>query len=643
MRRLVALVVMVLVVGAVGSGSVSSEPAVAQATPESGLCESGETVQFGDVQDSDYAAAYILCMRALGLSQGRDGGYGPDRELNRGQMASFLIRLWTDHLGQQCPTGVVVPFTDTAGTTHEANIECLFGLGITQGTSATTYSPQAPLKASQVSRFLYRSYQKAGGDQCAGTDGSELDRAAECLVGLRVAPTTGEATSAAAVTRAQMGVYVIGLWHNLTGKGLPPVPPQLPTTTTQPVTSGAAVLDSCEDGEMLTSGLVGTLGARQNPDPAVVDVLSSYGDEHADTFGGMWIDRDYQALVLAFTDDPEVHRERILALSPAPEGEADADPKTLGEREGVTIDVLQVRYSEAELDAIHWQIRDRISGTDLGRSLGTSGPSIVHNRVELGLFDPAEGALEELAQVVPDPAAVCVWVHYYPPEPPTGPLDVIPDLDIEDPLVTCRGSRPVPYSDWVDPPSIDDVDHPAVDALRAELEAVGVEPMPRGRWVVISIDEDLAMFAILSSDDFAYAEFERIRARDKWLFNSGDSGNSCEFTVVLPDRLNQVEIQLDPDSPPDPASATIHLLATERKCASGREMGDALRGPQVVETDSAVIVAFAAIEANEPGFTCQDNPSTPVAVELSQPLGNRTIHDGLYVPPKALDPVPARE
>ena len=236
MKRLVVLVVMMLVVGVVGSGAVSSAPAVGQATPESGLCDAGETVQFGDVQDSDYAAAYILCMRALGLSQGRDGGYGPGRELNRGQMATFLIRLWTDHLGEQCPTGVVVPFTDTGGSTHEGNIECLFGLGITQGTSATTYGPGDPLTASQISRFLYRTYQKAGGDQCAGTDGSELDRAAECLVGLRVAPTTGEATSAAAVTRAQMGVYVIGLWHNLTGKGLPPVPPQLPSTTTTTTT-----------------------------------------------------------------------------------------------------------------------------------------------------------------------------------------------------------------------------------------------------------------------------------------------------------------------------------------------------------------------------------------------------------------------
>ena len=238
LRRLLVVVVMMLVVGAVGSVGLPSEPAVAQATPKSRLCDSGETAQFTDVRDSDYAAAYILCMKALGLSQGRDGGYGPDRELNRGQMATFLIRLWTEQLNRQCPTGVKPPFTDTPGTTHEANIDCLFRLGITQGTSATTYSPQDPLTASQITRFLYRTYQTAGGDQCTETDGSQLDQVAECLVDLKVAPTTAEATSTTPVTRAQMGVYMIGLWHNLTNKGLPPTPPQLPTTTTTTTTSG---------------------------------------------------------------------------------------------------------------------------------------------------------------------------------------------------------------------------------------------------------------------------------------------------------------------------------------------------------------------------------------------------------------------
>ena len=67
-------------------------------------------------------------------------------------------------------------------------------------------------------------------------------------------------------------------------------------------------------------------------------------------------------------------------------------------------------------------------------------------------------------------------------------------------------------------------------------------------------------------------------------------------------------------------------------------MGDAFRGPQVVETDTSVLVAFAVVPPVALTVTCQGNPSTPVTVELSQPLGHRTIYDGVYVPPKPLDP-----
>ena len=227
-----------LVVAVLVAGLPTEGPVIAQSqTSNESLCDAAGVGQFSDVADTDYAAVYVLCMRALGLSVGTGGGsYGPDRELNRGQMATFLVRLWHDVLGNDCPSGVVTPFTDVdAGSTHAANIECLYGLELTTGTGADTYSPRDPLKASQIARFLYRTYRKAGGDMCAGTEGPELARATECLVQLRVVPTTGEATATTPVIRSQMGVYMVGLWHNLAGRGLPPPPPLLGTpTSTQP-------------------------------------------------------------------------------------------------------------------------------------------------------------------------------------------------------------------------------------------------------------------------------------------------------------------------------------------------------------------------------------------------------------------------
>jgi len=404
-----------------------------------------------------------------------------------------------------------------------------------------------------------------------------------------------------------------------------------------PGAPGPAGLERCEDVAEVAPSLEGNLGARQNPDPAVMDVIGAYRDEHAATFGGTWIDRAYRVVVVAFTDDPEAHREAILARSPPPGGDSETDPRPLGERSEVTIDVDQVRYSTAELKGLQQQIMGAVSGRDFADSLMTM-ILITKNRLNLSLFNPPEGTLDELVELVPDVGAVCISVSYLP-EQPTGPLELIPDLDVEDPLVVCHGIPPVPWSRLADPPPIDQVDHPAVEALRAELEAPGAEPMPTGRWVVISIGDDLATFAALSQDSFGHAEFRR--HGDRWRLGGLGIGPPCEPTVALPDglnRLNRVAIRLDPDSPPDPDSRTIHVLATEQECASGREMGDDLQGPQVVETDSAVLIAFVAIPLAERLVNCQGNPSTPVTIELSRPLGDRSIYDGLYVPPKRLEP-----
>ena len=222
---LVRVLVVLVVVGSVlapGSGVGSGDVAAAQTAGEP--CDAGSAVQFPDVGVGDYAAEYVLCMRVLGLSVGgRDGGYGPDAELTRGQMASFLVRLWRDVLGRGCPDDVVLPFVDVAGTTHETNIGCLYGLGITMGTTATTYGPGDRLKASQISRFLLRVYEKTGG-RCDAA-GGELERGLECLVGLRVIPSRAEGGDDGSVTRAQMAVYVVGLWHNVSGRGVAPPPP----------------------------------------------------------------------------------------------------------------------------------------------------------------------------------------------------------------------------------------------------------------------------------------------------------------------------------------------------------------------------------------------------------------------------------
>ncbi|MEO7398504.1 MAG: hypothetical protein ABIW84_08070 [Ilumatobacteraceae bacterium] len=49
-----------------------------------------------------------------------------------------------------------------------------------------------------------------------------------------------------------------------------------------------------------------------------------------------------------------------------------------------------------------------------------------------------------------------------------------------------------------------------------------------------------------------------------------------------------------------------------------------------METDDAVRIVFAAIPLTG-GQTCPGNPSTPVTITLQQPLGDRSLLDGLSI------------
>ncbi len=93
----------------------------------------------------------------------------------------------------------------------------------------------------------------------------------------------------------------------------------------------------------------------------------------------------------------------------------------------------------------------------------------------------------------------------------------------------------------------------------------------------------------------------------------------------LGDDINIVELRLDGD--PNPNSKTVGLLLEERNCVGGEPIGDRLIGPEILETDTAVYLAFGAFGWTERS-SCPGNPSMPYAVELEAPLSGRAIIDG---------------
>ena len=269
-----AMVAVVLVVGMLAV-SLGVLPASAAAQDSSGLCDSAGVEQFSDVAEGDYGAAYALCARAVGLSQGTGGGeFSPDGKLSREQMAKFLVRLWRDSLKRPCPSEPAHSFTDVASSFAVEEIACLYALGITKGTTDTTYSPTGDLSTAAVTRFLARLLNEHQAGTC-DLSGDELAAAAACLVGLNVAPSAGEAASSGVASRAQMTVYLMGAWHRASGRGQPPEPPTRPTqsgTTPAPATRLQAI----------SAGDDHTCGITTNSD-AVCWGYNSYGEARAPT------------------------------------------------------------------------------------------------------------------------------------------------------------------------------------------------------------------------------------------------------------------------------------------------------------------------------------------------------------------------
>ncbi len=145
-------------VNSVGTGSPST---TMQSRPAIGLsgCPTAST-PFTDIAGS-FAEADVACIYALGITTGTSATtYSPANFVTREQMAAFLARTWRA-LGQTCSTAST-PFTDIAGSFAEADVACIYALGITTGTSATTYSPANFVTREQMAAFLARTVRFYG-------------------------------------------------------------------------------------------------------------------------------------------------------------------------------------------------------------------------------------------------------------------------------------------------------------------------------------------------------------------------------------------------------------------------------------------------------------------------------------------------
>ena len=119
--------------------------------------------EFADVDEGSVHAQSIEKVAALGITSGTTPTtFSPSDTVTRAQMATFVARTW-EAAGRDCPSTGASSFADVAsGSTHAAGIDCAAALGVTAGTADRTFSPSEPVTRAQMATFLARAWQAAG-------------------------------------------------------------------------------------------------------------------------------------------------------------------------------------------------------------------------------------------------------------------------------------------------------------------------------------------------------------------------------------------------------------------------------------------------------------------------------------------------
>ena len=115
--------------------------------------------RFADVDDNEWWMPYVERLADLGITVGCETNplrYCPYETVTRARMASFLVRAFRLQRAESAE------FTDTRGSTHEANIDALFAAGLTVGCKQRPlrYCPNNPVSRAQMASLLNRGLER---------------------------------------------------------------------------------------------------------------------------------------------------------------------------------------------------------------------------------------------------------------------------------------------------------------------------------------------------------------------------------------------------------------------------------------------------------------------------------------------------
>jgi hypothetical protein len=182
----------------------------------------------------------VDCLFAQGISVGTDNNtFSPTDLTRRDQMASFIVRS-LQFAGYELPAPSDQGFTDIEGNTHEDNIQILAQIGVAEGTTETTFSPNQFVQRDQMASFLVRAAEFAyeNADLAVGEEErlpvfpdvpptnvhSDNIQTAALVIGLTSGNENGMYRPNAPVKREQMASFLVRLVDMTIRSGTPVVP-----------------------------------------------------------------------------------------------------------------------------------------------------------------------------------------------------------------------------------------------------------------------------------------------------------------------------------------------------------------------------------------------------------------------------------
>lgn len=335
------------------------------------------------------------------------------------------------------------------------------------------------------------------------------------------------------------------------------------------------------------------------------------------TFAGIWVNQFRDEVHIALTCDVDGAIAKFGELVP---------------REKTVLFHL-VEHTHAELRSIVDSVfEDHDEWMADGIYLGSGSVDEKRNLVEIGIDPLTPAIVDEMTRRYGEPIE---FVHlerpFHLPSPwPTEPetLVAVRAPAEGERLVECGGLR---FLASLFDAEGEDVPADLAEDLRAAATFWTTEFPNLGEltWRLVERNDDSAAFLARDAHGDGWIYLGLQHDGQGWT-PSGVGG--CEPGAALEDT-GVAHWVLDPVfASPGPEATELHILITERACASGQPAFGRMSPPVVIYTPDELILT-AGVRPVGGAATCPSNPVTPATVILPEPLGDRVLLDGGRHPP----------